>query len=86
MYYYNYPIYIYILCTLQLQPYLLTMASKQSAGRPNQAVTLFAPVGVAEDLSKTQFILCGEIKQELKILKESIAAIPFQELKSKYRN
>ena len=25
--------------------------------RPNQAVTLFAPVGVAEDLSKTQFIL-----------------------------
>ena len=49
-------------------------------GRPNQAVTLFAPVGVAEDLSKTQYILCGEIKQELKILKESIAAIPFQEL------
>ena len=48
-------------------------------GRPNQAVTLFAPVGVAEDLSKTQYILCGEIKQELKILKESIAAIPFQE-------
>ena len=48
-------------------------------GRPNQAVTLFAPVGVAEDLPKTQFILCGEIKQELKVLKESIAAIPFQE-------
>ena len=49
-------------------------------GRPNQAVTLFAPVGVAEDLSKTQYILRGEIKQELKILKESIATIPFQEL------
>ena len=49
-------------------------------GRPNQAVTLFAPVGVAEDLSKTQYILCAEVKQELKILKESIAAIPFQEL------
>ena len=37
-------------------------------GRPNQAVTLFAPVGVAEDLSKTQYLLCGEIKQELKLL------------------
>ena len=43
-------------------------------------MTLFAPVGVAEDLSKTQYLLCGEIKQELKLLKESIAAIPFQEL------
>ena len=49
-------------------------------GRPNQALTLFAPVGVAEDLSQTQYILCGEMKQELKILKEPIAAIPFQEL------
>ena len=49
-------------------------------GKPNQAVTLFAPVGVAEDLSKTQYLLCGEIKQELKLLKESITAIPFQEL------
>ena len=46
----------------------------------NQAVTLFAPVGVAEDLSKTQHFLCGEIKQELKLLKESITAIPFQEI------
>ena len=52
-------------------------------GKPNQAVTLFAPVGVAEDLSKTQYLLyllCGEIKQELRLLKESITAIPFQEL------
>ena len=49
-------------------------------GKPNQAVTLFAPVGVAEDLSKTQYLLCGEIKQELILLKESITAIPFQEL------
>ena len=41
-------------------------------GKPNQAVTLFAPVGVAEDLSKTQYLLYGEIKQELKLLKESV--------------
>ena len=49
-------------------------------GKPNQAVTLFSPVGVAEDLSKTQYLLCGEIKKELKLLKESITAIPFQKL------
>ena len=49
-------------------------------GKPNRAVTLFALVGVAEDLSKTQYLLCGEIKQELKLLKQSITAIPFQEL------
>ena len=37
-------------------------------------------VGVAEDLSKTQYLLCGEIKAELKLLKQSTAEIPFQEL------
>ena len=35
---------------------------------------------MAENLSKIQYLLCGEIKQELKLLKESIATIPFQEL------
>ena len=49
-------------------------------GKPNHAVTLFAPVGVFENLLKTQYLLCGEIKQELKLLKQSIAVIPFQEL------
>ena len=48
--------------------------------KPTQAVTLIALVGVAEDLSKTQYLLCGEIKEELKALKQSIAEIPFQEL------
>ena len=47
-------------------------------GKPTQAVTLFAPVGVAEDLSKTQYLLCGEIKEELRSLKQSITEIPFQ--------
>ena len=49
-------------------------------GKPNQALTLFALVGVAEDLSKTQYLLCGEIKEELKLMKQSIAEFPFQEL------
>ena len=56
------------------------MKNRIEDGKPNQAVTLFAPVGVAEDLSKTQYLLCGEIKKELKLLKQSITEIPFQEL------
>ena len=57
-----------------------TMKKRIEDGKPTQAVTLFVPVGVAEDLSKTQYLLCGEIKEELKLLKQSIAEIPFQEL------
>ena len=56
------------------------MRRRFEEGKPNQALTLFAPVGMAEDLTKTQFILCSKIKTELKAVKESIAAIPFQEL------
>ena len=57
-----------------------TMKKRIEDGKPTQAVTLFALVGVAEDLSRTQYLLCGEIKEELKLLKQSIAEIPFQEL------
>ena len=46
-----------------------TMKNRIDDGKPNQALTLFAPVGEAEDLSKTQYLLCGEIKEELKLLK-----------------
>ena len=57
-----------------------TMNKRVEEENPTQTVTLFAPVGVAEDLSKTQYLLCGEIKEELKSLKQSIADISFQEL------
>ena len=57
-----------------------TMKKRLEDGKPTQAVTLFAPVGVAEDLSKTQYLLCGEMKEEFKALKQSIAEIPFLEL------
>ena len=40
-----------------------TMKKRIEDEKPTQAVTLFAPVGVAEDLSKTQYLLCGEIKK-----------------------
>ena len=52
-------------------------------GHPNQALTLFAPLGMAEDLTKIQFTLCNEIKAELQTVKESVAAIPFTALKNK---
>ena len=57
-----------------------TMKKRIEDGKPTQAVTLFAPVGIAEDLSRTQYLLCGDIKEELKAMKQSIAEIPFQEL------
>ena len=56
------------------------MRRRFEEGKPNQALTLFAPVGMAEDLTKTQLIQCSELKAELKEVKESIAEIPFQEL------
>ena len=56
------------------------MKKRVEEGKPTQAVTLFAPIGVDEDLTKTQYLLCGEIKEELRALKESIAEIPFQDL------
>ena len=52
-------------------------------GQPDQALTLFAPLGMAEDLTKIQFTLCNEIKAELKAVKESVTAIPFSDLKQK---
>ena len=56
------------------------MRKRVERGLPNQALTLFVPVGMVEDLTKVQLILCNEIKTELKAVKESIAAIPFDDV------
>ena len=56
------------------------MKNRIEDGKLTQVVTLFAPVAVAEDLLKTQYLLCSEMKEDLKSLKQSIAEIPFQEL------
>ena len=53
------------------------MRKRVEQGQPNQALTLFAPVVMAEDLTKVQLILCKEIKAELQTVKETIANIPF---------
>ena len=50
---------------------------------PNQARTLFAPVGIAEGLANIQLILCEEIKTEIQAVKESIATIPFDDVQRK---
>ena len=63
-----------------------TMKKRIEDGQPTQAVTFFAPVGIAEDLSKTQYLLCGEIREELRALKQTIAEIPFQELSKQVQN
>ena len=41
------------------------MRRRVEQGQPNQVLTLFAPVGMVEDLTKVQLILCKEIKAEL---------------------
>ena len=43
-----------------------TMRRTIEQGLPNQAITLFVPIGMAEDLTKFQLILCNEIKTEIK--------------------
>ena len=59
------------------------MRKRVEQSLPNQALTLFTPVGMAEDLTKVQLILCNEIKTELKAVKESIAAISFDDVQRK---
>ena len=50
---------------------------------PNQALALFVPLGMAEDLTKIQFTLYNEIKTEPKAVKKSVAAIPFSDVEQK---
>ena len=52
-------------------------------GHPNQVLTLFAPIGMAKDLTKIQYTLCNDIKAELQALKDSVIAIPCTDLKNK---
>ena len=59
------------------------MKNEVEQSLPNQAKTLFAPVGIAEDLARIQLILCEEIKTEIQAVKKSIAAIPFDDRQRK---
>ena len=48
----------------------------------NQALTLFTPLGMAEDLTKIQFTLCNEIKAELQAVHKTFPANPFEAMKN----
>ena len=54
-----------------------------SRALPNQARTLFVPVGIAEGLANIQLILCEEIKTEIQAVKKSIATIPIDDVQRK---
>ena len=61
-----------------------TMRRRIEQGLPNQAITLFSPIGMAEDLTKVQLILCKEIKTEIQEVKNLITAIPHEEMQRNF--
>ena len=63
-----------------------TMRRRIEQGLPSQAITLFAPIGMAEDLTKVQLILCKEIKTEIQEVKNLITAIPHEEIQRNFSN
>ena len=56
------------------------MRRRIEQGQPSQAITLFSPIGMAEDITKVQLILCKEIKTEIQEVKNLITAIPYDEI------
>ena len=56
------------------------MRRRVEQGLPCPAITLFAPIGMAEDLTKVQLILCKEIKSEIQEVKSLITSIPHDKI------
>ena len=56
------------------------MRRRVEQGLPSPAITLFAPIGMAEDLTKVQLILCREIKSEIQEVKNLITSIPHSKI------
>ena len=56
------------------------MRRRVEQGLPCPAITLFAPIGMAEDLTKVQLILCKEIKSEIQEVKSLITSIPNEKI------
>ena len=56
------------------------MKRRVEQGLPCPAITLFAPIGMAEDLTKVQLILCKEIKSEIQEVKSLITSIPHEKI------
>ena len=60
------------------------MRRRIEQGLPNQAITLFTPIGMAEDLTKVQLILCNEIKTEIQEVKNLITDFPHGEMQRNF--
>ena len=60
------------------------MRRRIEQGLPNQAITLFVPIGMAEDLTKVQLILCNEIKTEIQEVSSIITTFPFKEMQRNF--
>ena len=60
------------------------MRRRVEQGLPNQAITLFMPTGMLEDLTKVQLILCNEIKTEIQEVKNIITTFPFEEMQRNF--
>ena len=58
------------------------MKRRVEQGLPNQALTLFAPVAMAEDLTKVQLILCNDVKTELQAVKQDLSDIQFEKIQN----
>ena len=63
-----------------------TMRRRIEQGLPSQAITLFVPIRMAEDLTKVQLILCKEIKTEIQEVKTLITEIPHEEIQRNFSN
>ena len=61
-----------------------TTRSRIEQSLPNQAKTLFVPIGMAEDLTKVQLILCNESKTEIQEVKNIITVFPFEEMQRNF--
>ena len=63
-----------------------TMRRRIEQGLPCQAITLFALIGMAEDLTKVQLILCKGIKTEIQEVKTLLTNIPHEEIQRNFSN
>ena len=53
-------------------------------GLPNQEIIVFAPIGMAEDLTKVELIMCNEIKTEIPAVKNIITTFPFEKMQRNF--
>ena len=60
------------------------MRRRIEQGLPIQAITLFTPIGMAEDLTKVQLNLCNEIKTEIQEVKNLLTAFPHEEMQRNF--